>query len=90
MRIVQITPGSGESFYCENCLRDEAATGGGVLFRPSDPGSLAEALAKVLGDAGLAAKLSRDGRRAVLEKFTAARMAERLAAICRETIDQHG
>ena len=22
MRIVQITPGSGGSFYCENCLRD--------------------------------------------------------------------
>jgi len=22
MRIVQITPGSGDSFYCENCLRD--------------------------------------------------------------------
>jgi len=24
MKIVQITPGSGDSFYCENCLRDEA------------------------------------------------------------------
>jgi glycosyltransferase involved in cell wall biosynthesis len=24
MRIVQITPGSGDSFYCENCLRDTA------------------------------------------------------------------
>ncbi len=24
MRIVQITPGSGGSFYCENCLRDAA------------------------------------------------------------------
>ena len=24
MRIVQITPGSGDNFYCENCLRDEA------------------------------------------------------------------
>jgi len=24
MRIVQITPGSGDSFYCENCLRDIA------------------------------------------------------------------
>jgi len=23
MKIVQITPGSGDSFYCENCLRDE-------------------------------------------------------------------
>ena len=22
MRIVQITPGSGDNFYCENCLRD--------------------------------------------------------------------
>ena len=66
-----------------------AATGGGLLFRPSDAGSLAEALAKVLGDAELAAKLSRDGRRAVLEKFTAAGMAEQLAAICRETINQH-
>ena len=24
MKIVQITPGAGESFYCENCLRDHA------------------------------------------------------------------
>jgi glycosyltransferase involved in cell wall biosynthesis len=24
MKIVQITPGSGDSFYCENCLRDQA------------------------------------------------------------------
>ncbi len=27
MRIVQITPGSGGSFYCENCLRDSALIG---------------------------------------------------------------
>jgi len=26
MRIVQITPGSGDNFYCENCLRDVALT----------------------------------------------------------------
>ena len=24
MKIIQITPGSGESFYCENCLRDNS------------------------------------------------------------------
>jgi glycosyltransferase involved in cell wall biosynthesis len=24
MRVVQITPGAGDSFYCENCLRDNA------------------------------------------------------------------
>lgn len=24
MKIVQITPGSGDNFYCENCLRDQA------------------------------------------------------------------
>jgi glycosyltransferase involved in cell wall biosynthesis len=24
MKIIQITPGSGDSFYCENCLRDQA------------------------------------------------------------------
>jgi hypothetical protein len=24
MRIVQICPGSGDAFYCENCLRDAA------------------------------------------------------------------
>ena len=22
MRIIQLTPGSGDNFYCENCLRD--------------------------------------------------------------------
>jgi glycosyltransferase involved in cell wall biosynthesis len=27
MRIVQLTPGSGDSFYCENCLRDAALVG---------------------------------------------------------------
>ncbi len=27
MRIVQITPGSGDNFYCENCLRDRALVG---------------------------------------------------------------
>ena len=26
MRIVQITPGTGDSFYCENCLRDSVLT----------------------------------------------------------------
>ena len=25
MRIVQLTPGAGDSFYCENCLRDHAS-----------------------------------------------------------------
>ena len=24
MRIIQITPSAGDSFYCENCLRDAA------------------------------------------------------------------
>ena len=24
MRIIQLTPGSGDNFYCENCLRDLA------------------------------------------------------------------
>jgi hypothetical protein len=24
MKIIQITPGSGDNFYCENCLRDQA------------------------------------------------------------------
>ena len=28
MRIIQITPGSGNTFYCENCLRDA------ILVRP--------------------------------------------------------
>jgi glycosyltransferase involved in cell wall biosynthesis len=27
MRIVQITPGSGDNFYCENCLRDQVLVG---------------------------------------------------------------
>jgi glycosyltransferase involved in cell wall biosynthesis len=40
MRIVQITPGSGDNFYCENCLRDAAlvkamrALGHDVLMVP--------------------------------------------------------
>jgi len=27
MKIIQITPGSGDNFYCENCLRDQALLG---------------------------------------------------------------
>ena len=40
MKIVQLTPGSGDSFYCENCLRDndlvkaERALGHDVLMIP--------------------------------------------------------
>ena len=40
MRIVQLTPGSGDQFYCENCLRDASlvralrAAGADVVLAP--------------------------------------------------------
>jgi glycosyltransferase involved in cell wall biosynthesis len=47
---------------------DDGVTG--MLVTPGDPGELAAAIERVLSDAQLAARLSDNGRRRVLERFT--------------------
>ena len=42
----------------------------GMLVRPGDPGELAAAIVRVLGDSGLRARLADNARRRVLERFT--------------------
>ncbi len=58
------------------------ATGGGTLCRPNDPADLADKIEELLGAPDRAAELGRAGRQAVLEKFSARRMAEKVARLC--------
>jgi glycosyltransferase involved in cell wall biosynthesis len=53
-------------------------TGGGLLYEPNSPESLADALAEVLADPGQARAMGAAGRRAVLARYTAERMAASL------------
>jgi len=59
------------------------ATGAGLLCRPDDPGALAEGLATLLLDGARARALGEAGRRAVLEHFSAERMARDVERVCR-------
>ena len=60
------------------------ATGGGLLCDPGDPVALADGLEKLLLDGELARRLGEAGRRAVAERFTAARMAEEVESLLLE------
>jgi len=60
------------------------ATGGGVLCDPDDAASLADALEELLRDEPQAQKLATRGRRSVLERFSADRMAREFEAVCNE------
>ena len=62
------------------------ATGGGLLCEPDDPEALADALAELLLDPERARALGRQGREAVLERFTADRMARDLAQVCESVV----
>ncbi len=59
-----------------------AATGGGLLCAPDDPGALADALAELLTDPARARALGAAGRSAVEQRFTAERMAQEAARVC--------
>lgn len=59
-----------------------AATGGGILCEPDDPESLATALEELLLDPERARALGEAGRTAVLENFTAERMARGVERAC--------
>jgi glycosyltransferase involved in cell wall biosynthesis len=58
------------------------ATGGGLLCEPDDARSLADGLEELLLDPERARALGATGRRAVLENFTAERMARDVERVC--------
>lgn len=59
------------------------ATGGGLLYPPDDPAALARGLHELLVDRARARALGEHGRRAVLERFSGARMAREVERVCR-------
>lgn len=62
------------------------ATGGGVLYAPNDVDGLASALADLLDDDARRIELGRQGQRAVAERFTKERMAERTLDVYRGVV----
>ena len=58
------------------------STGGGLLCEPGDAASLADGLATLLADPPRARALGQQGRRAVVERFSAAAMAGQFAGLC--------
>jgi len=63
--------------------------GAGLLVAPGDAEALAAALARVLDDAGLRARLGAAGRARVLERFTWRQCAEATVAHYRWAIEDH-
>lgn len=63
-------------------------TGGGVLFEPSTPGALADALEELLLSPSKARALGDAGRRNVLEKFNARRMASEVEQLYRKVAER--
>ncbi len=59
------------------------ATGGGILFDPDDGQALARSIEDRLADPDRARAIGARGRAAVLESFTAERMAREVAELCR-------
>ena len=62
------------------------AAGGGVLVEPSDAGALADAIEELLLDPQRSFELGRRGRRGVVEKFNAGRMASEMAELCENAV----
>jgi glycosyltransferase involved in cell wall biosynthesis len=63
-----------------------AATEGGLLVTPKDPADLARGLLHLLDNEDERATLAQKGRRAVVERFHAARMAEETAQLYRRLL----
>ncbi len=66
---------------------DDGVTG--LLVPPGDAEALAAAVARVVGDPALAARLGAAGRHAVATRFSARTMAERTAAFYRKVLADH-
>ena len=64
------------------------ATGGGVLFEPESPTSLAAAIGQLLDDPARARALGQTGQRAVVERFSSDTMAQNFAQVCGGVIDR--
>lgn len=64
------------------------ATGGGVLYEPDDPEALAAALEDLLLDPERAKALGEQGRQAVWQSFSAAKMAENVLRVFEEAVPQ--
>jgi glycosyltransferase involved in cell wall biosynthesis len=60
----------------------------GLLVPPDDPGALAAALRRSLGDAGFRRRVGDAGRRLVLERFTADHMSRGFAALYDELLSE--
>ena len=58
-----------------------ADTGGGLLYKPQQPGALEGALGRMLGDASLAAECGRRGRLAVHERFNSEQETRQVLAL---------
>jgi glycosyltransferase involved in cell wall biosynthesis len=65
-----------------------AATGGGLVCPPHDPGALAAAIESLLADPPRARALGEAGRKAVAEKFSVERMAREMAGIFADAIQR--
>ncbi len=63
-------------------------TGGGMLVDADDPQALSDGIETLLKDPDHARTLGDKGRQAVLEKFTATRMAEDFLQVCEMTLKQ--
>ena len=65
-----------------------AATGGGVLCPPDDPEALADAVAKTLSDLPSARAAACRAADVVQRDFSARRMADDVAMLCREVTER--
>jgi glycosyltransferase involved in cell wall biosynthesis len=62
------------------------ATGGGVLYEPSDAAALARALGELLGDEARRSELGRKGRESVERSFSLATMAQKMTELYRTLV----
>jgi glycosyltransferase involved in cell wall biosynthesis len=70
---------------------DEVVVDGktGILCKPGDPQSLAEALLKIFADRGLAEAMGRDGKNRALKNFTINKTVNDTETIYQELLKRH-